>query len=173
MTSPVFDPAAFYLKDYVTIAALAFGPVAAVIITLWYQQYAEKRAAKMRLFVSLMGHRKSVPIAPEWVNSLNLIDVVYADYPKVVERWHVLYDVFQVRPWNAERYAHASLELLSEMAKSLGYKNLAQTDIDKFYVPEAHTQVAGQQNEVLTEFLRVLKATETMREIGGRTDEAD
>jgi hypothetical protein len=116
----------------------------------------------MHLFISLMAHRKSVPISPEWVNSLNLIDVVYADSPRVVERWHVLYETFQIKPWNQERYVHEALELLSEIAKSLGYRNLTQTDMDKFYVPEAHTQVAGRQSEVLTELLRVLKSTNSL-----------
>lgn len=57
-----YDPATFYVKDYVTIFALAFGPIAAVVITLWHQHRAEKRGAKLRLFVNLMAHRKSFPI---------------------------------------------------------------------------------------------------------------
>src|SRR5579863_4621992 len=142
----------FYLKDWATIAALLFGPVIAVIIILWYQHRHERRAAKIRVFISLMAHRKSIPIHQEWVNALNLVEVVFSDHPKILQRWHALYDIFQVKPWNQDRYAHASLELLSEIAKALGYKNLSQTDIDKFYVPEAHGQLANQQYEFLTEF---------------------
>jgi|SRR5579883_300286 len=157
-----YDPTTFYLKDYVTIFALAFGPIAAVAITLWYQRRAEKRGAKLRLFVSLMGHRKSVPIHPEWVSSLNLIDVVFGDCPRVVERWRDLFQIIETKPFAPERFERSKLDLLSEMAKVLGYKKLPQTDIDKFYVPEAHAQYAVKQGEVQEEFLRVLKATDHM-----------
>ena len=50
------------------------------------------------------------------------------------------------------------------MAKALGYKDLQQTDIDKFYVPEQHSQNAQRVFEVQTEFLRVLKASKNMGE---------
>jgi len=154
--------ATFYAKDIVTIAALALGPVIAVWLTLWHQVRSEKRAAKTRLFITLMAHRKSNPPASDWANSLNLIDVVYADRPKVVALWHSLYEVLVTTPWNQQRYTHAYLEMLSAMAKSIGYKTLTQTDLDKFYVPGAHEKAVSNQVEVQAEFLRVLKATKHM-----------
>lgn len=73
-----------------------------------------------------------------------------------------MFQIIETKPWNAERFERTKLDFLSEMAKELGYKKLAQTDIGKFYVPEAHAQVAVKQGEVQEEFLRVLKATEHM-----------
>jgi hypothetical protein len=150
--------------EFLTLVALISGPVVAVIITLWYQARVEKRRAKERLFVTLMSHRRSIPIAPEWVQALNVIDVVYADHPKVVGKWHELFDVLNLVPYNQARMTHVSLEMMSEMAKVLGYKDLQQTDIDKFYVPEAHSGQAARNLEVQTEFLRVLKASKNMAE---------
>ncbi len=124
----------------------------------------EKRAAKQRLFVTLMGNRRSIPISLEWVQSLNVIDVIYADHPKVVAHWHTLYDILCTAPLNEEKVQHSRLELLSAMAQVLGYKALQQTDIDKFYVPDAHAQQANRFYEVQTEFLRVLKASKNMSE---------
>ena len=72
------------MEGIVTIIALIVGPVAAVCITLWYQRRTEKRAAKERLFMTLMAHRRSFPPPPDWTNALNLIDVVYADSPIIV-----------------------------------------------------------------------------------------
>jgi hypothetical protein len=120
------------MKDVITIIALIVGPVAAVCITLWHQRRTEKRAAKERLFTNRMAHRRSWPPTPEWVNALNLIDVVYADNPTIVRKWHALYDILIQGPLNVARFNHQYLELLSSMATSLGYRSLQQTDIDKF-----------------------------------------
>ncbi len=109
-----------------------------------------------------MAHRKSIPPSYEWVNSLNLIDVVFADHPKVVHLWHELYDILIQVPLNEQRRQHKFLELLSEIAQLLGYRKLTQTDMDKFYSPQAHGTILELQWGVQTELLRVLKATESL-----------
>ncbi len=144
------------------VLATALGPVVAVLITLWHQERRQKRQVKEHLFQVLMAHRKSIPPNYEWVNSLNLIDVVYADHPRVVCLWHELYDILVQAPMNEERRVHKFLELLSEIARVLGYKNLTQTDMDKFYSPEAHGTILGIQWGVQTELLRVLKNTHSL-----------
>jgi hypothetical protein len=158
------DPAVWNTKDYATVIALFVGPICAVGFTLCHQVRRDKRAAKERLFVLLMGHRKSIPISPEWAQSLNVIDVIYADHPKIVGLWHTLYDVLSTTPLNEAKLQYSLLEMLSAMANALGYKALQQTDIDKFYVPDAHAQQASRVFEVQTEFLRVLKASKNMSE---------
>jgi hypothetical protein len=150
------------MKDIVTIIALIVGPVAAVCITLWYQRRTEKRAAKERLFMTLMAHRRSFPPTPDWVGALNLIDVVYADNPNIVRQWHSLYDILIQGPLNMPRFNHQYLELLSSMATSLGYRSLQQTDIDKFYAPQALGDQFALNAEIQKESLRVLKATHSI-----------
>lgn len=144
------------------VLATSLGPIAAVLITLWHQERNQKRQAKERIFHILMAHRKSIPPNYEWVNSLNVIDVVYADHRSVVTLWHELYDILVQSPMNEQRRVHKFLELLSAMAKVLGYSNLTQTDIDKFYSPEAHGTILGIQWGVQTELLRVLKNTHSL-----------
>jgi hypothetical protein len=145
--------------EVVTVIALVAGPVIAVLITLWYQSRTEKRAAKERLFVTLMAHRKSFPPAPDWTSALNLIDVVYADSPEIVRHWHALYDTLNQFPINTQRYNHQYIELLSAMATSLRYRSIQQTDIDKFYSPQAYGDQATMNAEIQKELVRVLKAT--------------
>lgn len=110
-----------------------------------------------------MAHRKSFPPTMAWVESLNLIDVVFSDHPKVLSLWHEYYDQLHESTTDYTKRDHKYLEMLSEMAKILGYSNLQQTDIDKFYSPKAH----GSQNELSyklqTEFLRVLENTESFK----------
>jgi hypothetical protein len=139
------DPAAtWYLKDYATIFALFSGPVIAVMITFWKQKRDQKRNAKERLFITLMGHRKSIVPTQDWATALNLIDVVYADHPNIVKKWH------------------DALDLLASMAQVLGHKSLNQTDIDKFYTPQIHGDQSTLQTDLQNELLRVLKATAHM-----------
>src|SRR2546428_12924040 len=109
------------MSDIVAIVlATALGPLAAVLITLWHQDRKQKRDAKERLFVTLMAHRKSAPIALEWARSLNLIDVLYAEHPKVIRAWHDLYDYFYMKPLDQKQLDHKRMTLMSEMARAIG-----------------------------------------------------
>lgn len=139
------------------IIAVVLGPIVAVIITLWYQSRKEKREAKIRLFLSLMAHRKSMPPTFERVNSLNLIDVVFANHPKVLQLWHEYYDLLHTQPSNFEQWEHKHIDMLSEMGQALGYKKLKQTEIEKFYTPVAHGTQAELNEKTQRELLRVLE----------------
>ena len=46
---------------------------------------------------------------------------------------------------------------MSEMARELGFPNLQQTDIDKFYTPDVHGTQHDLNAECQRELLRVLK----------------
>jgi hypothetical protein len=144
------------------VVAIAFGPVAAVVITLWHQGKEREYAAQERLFFTLMTHRKSIPLAIDWVRSLNLVDVVYSRHPKVIDAWHELFDYYHTKPMDDRQLSHKTTGLLSAMAKSLGYKELEQRDIDRYYIPEGQMTEATRLYETQTEFLRVLKATERL-----------
>lgn len=144
----------------VEIIAIVLSPVTAVCVTLWWQRRKEKRDAKIRLFTTLMAFRKSYPVSYEWANSLNVIDVVFADSPTVVEHWRRYYENLHQRDGHAlEERVRIYLELMSEMARVLGFRNLQQTDIDRFYTPEAHGNQADLNTACQLEWLRVLKGT--------------
>ena len=151
------------LAEIFTVIALITGPTVAVWITLWHQNRSQKRAGKERLFGTLMAHRRSNPPKIEWANALNLIDVIYADHPTVVGKWHELYNILSQAPVNWTRWNHVYIELLSEMAMVLGYRRLQQVQIDQFYSPQAHGDQAVLNFELQTELLRVLKATQTLQ----------
>ena len=149
------------ISEIINLTAILLGPIIAVSITLWWQRRKEKRDAKIGLFLTLMTHRKSSPPSPEWVNALNIIDVVFADVPQVVELWHRYYENLSNPPANQNFQSrdHIFLLMLSAMARCLGYHKLEQTDIDKFYSPVAHGNQARLNLECQTEWLRVLKNT--------------
>ncbi len=147
--------------DIINIIAIITGPIFAVVITLWWQQRKEQRDAKRRLFLTLMAHRRAVPPTTDWVNGLNVIDVVFSEHPQVVQLWHEYYASLVNPPANQNFQArdHTYLLMLSAMARSLGYRRLEQTDIDKFYSPQVHADQMRLNWECQAEWLRVLQNT--------------
>lgn len=144
--------------DFVGLAAVIIGPIVAVAITLWWQQRKEKRDSKMRLFIALMAHRKSIPPTYEWVSALNLIDVIFAGHTKVISLWHELFNMYN-NPSTEESQNRKKLELLSQMASDLGFAKLQQIEIDQFHCPSEHTAQIKANAETQAEWLRVLKNT--------------
>lgn len=142
------------------IIAVISGPILAVLISLWLQSRKQKKDAQHHLFLTLMAYRKSYPPPNAWVESLNLIDVVFSKHPKVVQLWHEYHDLLSQKPPNLEKWNHKYLELLSEMAKELRYKSLQQIDIDKFYTPIVHDDQMTLNTKIQQEWLRVLENTE-------------
>jgi hypothetical protein len=138
-------------------AAAIFAAFGAAAMTLYWQRRKEKRDAKLSLFLTLMMHRKADPPNQDWVNALNIIDVVFYDDARVIESWHKLYPILQdeVKTYSEER-VHSYIHLLSEMATALNYPKLQQIDIDKFYSPKIYARQAQinaqMQGEIMTFF---------------------
>jgi hypothetical protein len=143
-----------------TMVPIFVGPVTAVLITLWWQQRKEKQDAKMRLFITLMSHRGAMPLTSEWVKALNLIDITFAPHARVVELWHQLYELLHHTPIQRQMVNHKNLEMLSEIAAVLGFRQLQQIDIDKYYYPQTLVESQAAQTEAQAQWLRVLKNTE-------------
>lgn len=145
--------------EIMNIIAVISGPIIAVAVTLWYQQRKEKRAAKYHLFTILMAHRKSNPPTFDLVQGLNLIDVVFASNRKIVYLWHEYFDLLCQDQVNWQIAEPKYLDLLASIANELGYKNLLQTDISRFYSPRAYGAQAELNEKTQKEFLRVLENT--------------
>lgn len=145
------------IMNILTIIAIVVGPIIAVIITIWSQNRKEKIANKFDLFINLMAYRKSNPPHIDYAKALNLVDVVYAKDLTVLKLWHEYYDLLHTKTPNFEAIEDKQLDLLSEMAQSLGYKNLKQTDIGKFYTPIAHGYQNLMNERIQVELLDFLK----------------
>jgi hypothetical protein len=81
----------------ITAACTLLAAFGAAGITLWIQRRHRKYDAKLNLFVNLMAHRKARPPNQIWVNSLNVIDVIFYGDSKVIEIWHRLYPILLIR----------------------------------------------------------------------------
>ena len=135
--------------------------VAIIPIIIWfggikYQNRKAKRDAQLNLFLTLMANRKSNPITKEWVDALNTIDVVFQDNHKVRHAWREYLDSLNEKSPHFHSNNAFLLDLLSEMAMALGYKNLKQTEIDRFYSPKYFGSQMSRQEILFQENLRVL-----------------
>lgn len=124
------------LISIIQILAVAIIPLITWIGGIKYQNRKTKRDTQLRLFLTLMANRKANPITKEWVDALNTIDVVFQDNHKVRTAWREYYDSLDEHSPHFQRNNAFLLDLLSEMSLALGYKNLKQTEIDRFYSPK-------------------------------------
>lgn len=138
------------------IIAVAIVPLIVWVLGNLWQQKKSKEEAKMSLFLTLMANRKSVVITKEWVDALNQIDVVFQDNKKVRKAWREYFDSLDEKSqYNKDRESFL-LDLLSEMANALGYKDLRQTEIARFYNPQAFSNQQQIVNLLNKELIRVL-----------------
>jgi hypothetical protein len=112
-------------------------PLRAVTVGRQLDDEEKKDLIKRNLFFTLFAHRGN-PIHQQFVAALNQIDIAFHDNQKVLDLWHRYYEALRIKGqvdeqkvWELHR-----VELLSEMAKSLGYFQLNQTEIMKHYQPE-------------------------------------
>lgn len=136
--------------------------VAAIPLIIWLvgnkqMRKKEKLEAKRDLFFTLMKQRKTFYVTRERTNALNLIDVVYQDDDKVREAWKNY--LSSLNPNSAEIQNNNAylLDLLSEMAQSLGYKKLKQTEIDRFYEPQAIIDDEKNGRQALVEIIKAMR----------------
>jgi hypothetical protein len=146
------------------ILAVALIPIIVWVLGIKYQDRQAKKNAQLKLFLTLMSDRKSNPITKEWVDSLNVIDVVFQNNQKVRQAWREYLDSLNEKSPHFESSNSFQLDLLSAMAKSLGYKNLKQTEIDRFYSPKYFGSQMSRQEIFFQENLRVLMRSKSTSE---------
>ena len=137
------------------ISAVAIVPLIVWWLGIRWQKSKAKDDAKRALFFALMANRKATP-NKEWVDALNTIDIVFQDNKKVRKAWREYYDSLDEKSQYYNDTNAFKLDLLSEMANALGYKDLKQTEIDRFYSPKYFSRIQNSQNVLTSELIRVL-----------------
>lgn len=144
------------LLSVVQIVSVAAVPFIIWYIGVKYQDRKAKKQAQLNLFLTLMANRKANPITKDWVDALNCIDVVFQDKKKVRSAWREYLDSLNEKSAHFESENAYKLDLLSEIAESLGYSQLKQTEIDRFYNPVFFGTQQKRQEMLYSELLRVL-----------------
>lgn len=144
------------ILSVVQIASVAIVPLIVWLLGVNYQNRKAKKEAQLRLFLTLMANRQKNPISEEWVDALNCIDVVFQSNRKVRFAWREYLDCLNQKSSHFDNQNSYKLDLLSEMAEALGYKQLKQTEIDRFYSPMYFSSQQSQKEILYNETLRVL-----------------
>jgi hypothetical protein len=133
------DPLAL-LNIIATVAAVVAAPIIALWVNSRLQRRADSRAAKVRLFNTLIGLRHNL-FKPETVEALNSIDAVFVDEPSVREAWSQLIafmndpNVNNPAGW-AVRDAKRR-DLLLAMVRALGWtQKITTADLMRVYAPQ-------------------------------------
>ena len=148
----------------INVVALLVSPVIAVVITLWFQWWNEKRRSKLWAFHTLLGYRHA-PLSEEPLRALNSIDALFYKDASVRRLWHDYFSMLNNEGLNNEngwRQRNTKyLEMLAEMAKVLGYgQKLTHLDIDRVYRPTGVAMAAERSEALADELLRVLRGTQ-------------
>lgn len=138
------------------IIAVAIIPIIVWVLGIKYQDRRTKKDAQLNLFLTLMANRKSNPITKEWIDALNTIDVVFQDNIKVRHAWREYLDSLNNKSPHFETSNSFLLDLLSEMSMAVGYGNLKQTEIDRFYLPVYFTNQLKANEDLKQSFQKTL-----------------
>ncbi len=146
------------LNEIITIIALIVGPVLAVLISIWRDSRAEKDRAKLQLFLTMMANRSRMPPPVAWTDALNVLDVIFDDEKEVLAKWRSFFECVNSSPVDPGQYATRKLAMLSAMATALGYNELEEHDIDKFYSPTAQEEQNKTSQDIQHELLDLLRS---------------
>ena len=141
-----------------TVYVINKSPSDAVKIGRQLNEAKQKDDAKRELFFVLFSYRGS-PVHQYFVDSLNRIDVVFADAPKVLNAWHEYYDSLHQNNLSDPdtKWRHLRNNLLSEISQHLSYKDLKLYDFEKYYYPEGHGWQQRNQEEFYQQQLEYYK----------------
>jgi len=150
--------------EVITVIAILISPAVAVLVSMFIQDRKEKRQNKLQLLSSLIATRHEVMLTAESVRALNLIDVVFHDKTEVRRLWKEYFDMLHNEgldnPIGHAQWNKKKLELITEMAKTLGYgREITHLDMDRIYSPVGLAEQTQRTNILIDELLRVLKAT--------------
>tara|TARA_R110002020_G_scaffold200927_4_gene403338 strand:- start:4729 stop:5328 length:600 start_codon:yes stop_codon:yes gene_type:complete len=98
--------------DWAIVVSTFVGPIAAVMITLWYQENSLRKRSRHELFVSMMRNRRH-PTSQEFVGALNLVPVHFYADKDVMKRYAELIAVFDDTSW----FIPEALNRLNEQAE--------------------------------------------------------
>lgn len=153
------------LVAILTLVAIGVSPVIAVLVSVWLQDRKERRAQKLMILGALIGTRHN-PVSDETVRALNLIDVVFHDNAKIRQLWREYFDMLSNQglenPAGWAQRQKKNLEMITEMAKALGYKKtITHLDVDRVYYPVGLGEQARKNAAVLDGFLDFFKTVAT------------
>ncbi len=146
----------------ISIIAVVVGPIIALSLQRYAENRREKRQARQYVFRTLMA-RRATPLNYEYVQALNLIDVIFNARSKKEEQvrtdWKILLDHLdknKEKPNFGDARVDLTSTLLADMGKCLGYSFDPVYLKRAAYSPQGHGDVEAEQTLLRKRLLEVL-----------------
>ena len=121
--------------NWINILAIILSPIIALLISHKMQEKHEKRKEKIEILKTLMA-RRILASSKEYVNALNIIDIVFVDSPKVREAYKLLYESYHQTNFDSSKSQLLLTKLIEEIVVNVGYKEKITWDsIQQPYYP--------------------------------------
>lgn len=144
--------------EWITLSAVLLGPILAVLVTRFIDKKREQRANRLAIFKVLMRTR-GTRLNPEHVGALNLVEIEFYKEQKVSDALQKYFDHLNGKV--DERWLkvsdHLFTKLLSEMAKSLGYKIEQLQILTGGYAPQGWANNETLQAKIQTRLVDLLE----------------
>lgn len=132
------------------IIATVIGASLGAFLGFIWQTKRDKKLHKISILATIMAYRGVGSAEHDWVKALNMVDLIFYDNKKVRL---LLHDYFKhlYRPlFETGQHGKILLDLIHEMIKDIGYKDITQTDIMDFYFPETIGKMYPIASEVVS-----------------------
>jgi hypothetical protein len=162
--------AQFRLRDWIEILAIFLGPITALWVQRILDGFRETRRLQESLYSTLMRLRAAT-LTPEYVNALNLIDMVFRGNKKteilIRAKWKILMDHFndrnnKTKEWGDKRQ-DLTVDLLAAVGEHLGFKFDPSHIKRQVYFPQAMSDQWEETNQLRKQMLQVLDGKGTRK----------
>ena len=116
-------------KIGIPLIAAFIGAVCAFTYNIRLQKHNDKKL----VLATLMAFRFAGVYEVEFVKALNMVDIVFYDNKKVRELLHKYYTYYSNSIYSGGHRVDTIFEMMFEMGKDIGYKELKQSDIKDFF----------------------------------------
>lgn len=167
------------ISDWLTIVAIILAPLLAIQAQKWIEGFNEIRNRKLSIFRTLMSTRTST-VSFEHVQALNMIDIEFYGRRflkfrfqtkaerEIVEAWKTYLDYLNKPPvdGNVARWVddkqNKFIDLLSKIAKNIGYRFDNVHLKNAIYLPKAHTDQDAYSQKMREYLSKVSDGTEAI-----------
>lgn len=113
--------------ELLTLIGLISGPIAAVVITLWWQARSQKRDLRIQIAKTLMGTRH-LPADAAYNGAINLIPIEFNDNVPIMTAWREYMEAVRYQPSPENEKKHD--EVISAKQSTLIYRILKHLRYD-------------------------------------------
>lgn len=152
--------------EWLTIIAILVGPLIALHIQKWIENYKEEKDRKLNIFKTLMTTR-GAKVSFEHVRALNMIDIEFNKHKAVSNAWKCYLDILyspqenNMGLWVIER-DKLFIDLLDKMGEAVGYQ-FDKVHLSKsIYTPKAHGEEEEYQYWLREQFKKIFSGEQSI-----------